>query len=184
MVLLETPICEFGLPAKDFSLMGVDGNRYTLQNCMGETGILVMFLCNHCPYVKSIIDRIIRDTDELKELGVNSVAIMSNDTEEYPEDSFENMRRLSQYHKFNFPYLLDDTQQVGKAYGAICTPDFFGYNTGYALQYRGRLDASTTSAAEEGAKRELFDAMTQIAQTGHGPVKQIASMGCSIKWKA
>ena len=142
MVSLETPVCEFGLPAVDFSLPGVDGNNWTLKQCMGEKGLLVMFICNHCPYVKAIRDRIVRDTKELQALGINSVAIMSNDPGQYEEDSFENMNKVAQEFDFNFPYLMDQTQQVAKAYGAVCTPDFFGYNSELKLQYRGRLDAS------------------------------------------
>lgn len=183
MVALETPICDFGKKAIDFELPGVDGRTWTLQQCMGKNGLLVMFICNHCPYVKAVQDRIVRDARELKSLGVETVAIMPNDTVEYPADSFDNMKKLSDQLDFSFPYLLDETQQVAKAYGAICTPDFFGYNADYELQYRGRLDASRKETAPEGAKRELFEAMKLIAGTGHGPKEQINSIGCSIKWK-
>lgn len=183
MVSLETPVCEFDLPIVDFSLPGVDGEIWTPEKARGEKGLLVMFICNHCPYVKSIRDRIVRDTKELMSYGVNSVAIMSNDPAEYEEDSFENMQKISAQYGFPFPYLLDETQQVAKAYGAVCTPDFFGYNKSLALQYRGRLDASRKEAASQDVKRDLFDAMKQVAQTGHGPKQQIPSMGCSIKWK-
>jgi len=182
MVRLETPVCEFGTPAVDFSLPGVDGKRWTLAQCAGERGLLVMFICNHCPYVKAVIDRIVRDTRELLPLGINSVAIMSNDTADYPEDSFENMQKLARELDFTFPYLLDETQDIAKAYGAVCTPDFFGYNADLKLQYRGRLDASRKEAAPD-ARRDLFAAMQQIALTGQGPRDQIPSMGCSIKWK-
>ncbi|HXK56509.1 MAG TPA: thioredoxin family protein, partial [Gammaproteobacteria bacterium] len=139
MVSLETPVCEFGLPAEDFSLPGVDGAVWTLERCRGDKGLLVMFICNHCPYVKAVLDRIVRDTAELKTLGINSVAIMSNDPSDYPEDSFENMVRIADTAGFSFPYLYDESQTVAKRYGAICTPDFFGYNAELKLQYRGRL---------------------------------------------
>jgi len=183
MVSLETPVCEFGTPAVNFELPGVDGNNYTLADLKGEKGLLVMFICNHCPYVKAVIDRIVRDTKELKALGMNSVAIMSNDPSLYEEDSFENMQKIATDMAFPFPYLLDETQQVAKAYGAVCTPDFFGYNADLQLQYRGRLDASRKESAAADVKRDLFAAMKQVAQTGHGPKEQIPSMGCSIKWK-
>ena len=183
MVALETPICDFGKKAFDFELPGVDGRTWSLQQCRGENGLLVMFICNHCPYVKAVIDRIVRDTLELKTLGIASVAIMSNDTAEYSEDSFGNMKRLAEQLDFSFPYLLDEMQQVAKAYGAICTPDFFGYNADLELQYRGRLDASRKETAPEGTKRELFEAMKLIASTAHGPKEQFNSIGCSIKWK-
>jgi len=182
MVSLETPLCEFGKPAIDFDLPGVDGKRWSLADCKGENGLLVMFICNHCPYVIAIRERIVRDARELQAHGVNFVAIMSNDPSDYPEDSFENMRKVAADFDFPFPYLLDESQAVAKAYGAICTPDFFGYNGDLELQYRGRLDASRKERAPEGARRELFEAMTQIAQSGEGPREQIPSMGCSIKW--
>ena len=184
MVSLETPVCEFDLPVIDFSLPGIDGKVWTPDTARGDKGLLVMFICNHCPYVKSIRERIVRDTNELKEYGVNTVAIMSNDPTEYEEDSFENMKKISQQYGFSFPYLMDESQEVAKAYGAVCTPDFFGYNAAMKLQYRGRLDASRKDTAAEDVKRDLFDAMKQVAQTGHGPKQQIPSMGCSIKWKA
>ena len=182
MVSLETPVCEFGLPAVDFSLPGVDGKTWTLQDCRGETGLLVFFICNHCPYVQAIRDRLVRDALELRDLGVNSVAIMSNDPSQYEEDSFENMRSISREFDFPFPYLLDETQEVAKAYGAVCTPDFFGYNADLELQYRGRLDESRKEAAADDVRRDLFEAMKQVAETGRGPAEQIPSMGCSIKW--
>lgn len=183
MVSLETPVCDFDLPAIDFSLPGIDGNNWTLQQCKGEKGLLVMFICNHCPYVKAIRDRIVRDTNELKALGVNTVAIMSNDASQYEEDSFENMQKIAAEFGFNFPYLVDESQQVAKAYGAVCTPDFFGYNADLKLQYRGRLDESRKESAAENVRRDLFEAMQQVAKTGRGPEDQIPSMGCSIKWK-
>lgn len=182
MVSLETPVCEFGLPAVDFSLPGVDGKTWTLQDCRGEKGLLVFFICNHCPYVQAIRDRLVRDALELRDLGVNSVAIMSNDPSQYEEDSFENMRSISREFDFPFPYLLDETQEVAKAYGAVCTPDFFGYNADLELQYRGRLDESRKEAAADDVRRDLFEAMKQVAETGRGPAEQIPSMGCSIKW--
>ncbi len=184
MVSLETPVCDFGKPAVDFALPGVDGKIWTLEQCRGERGLLVMFICNHCPYVKAIRERLVRDTRELLDYGIRSVAIMSNDPAEYPEDSFENMKKIAEEYDFPFPYLLDETQEVAKAYGAVCTPDFFGYNSRLELQYRGRLDASRKEAAAPDARRELFEAMKQIAETGEGPREQIPSMGCSIKWRS
>ena len=181
MVRTETPICEFNLPAIDFKLKGVDEQYYDLNSLRGSNGLLIMFICNHCPYVKSIISRIIRDTEELKQFGVNSVGIMSNDPNEYEEDSFDNMKKFSLDHNFPFPYLIDETQEIARAYGAVCTPDFFGYNDKLGLQYRGRLDESRKESVD-GAKRELFEAMKQISITGKGPDNQIPSMGCSIKW--
>ena len=183
MVSLETPVCEFGKPALDFSLPGVDGRTWTLQECRGEKGLLVMFICNHCPYVKAVLERMVRDTAELKALGVNSVAIMSNDPAEYEEDSFENMRKVAESNSFSFPYLYDETQDVARAYGAVCTPDFFGYNGDLELQYRGRLDESRKQAAPPDVRRDLFEAMKQVVETGAGPQQQIPSMGCSIKWR-
>jgi len=183
MVSLQTPVCEFGKPAVDFALPGVDGKIWTLEECKGEKGLLVMFICNHCPYVKAIRERLVRDTRELRDLGIHSVAIMSNDPSLYEEDSFENMKKVAGEYDFPFPYLFDETQEVAKAYGAVCTPDFFGYNADLELQYRGRLDASRKEAAPPDARRELFEAMKQVAETGKGPEEQIPSMGCSIKWK-
>jgi len=183
MVSLETPVCEFGKPVVDFSLPGVDGKIWTAEAARGEKGLLVMFICNHCPYVKSIRERIVRDARELMNHGVNSVAIMSNDPAEYEDDSFANMQKVARDFDFPFPYLLDETQQVAKAYGAVCTPDFFGYNDKMQLQYRGRLDESRKETAAADVKRDLFDAMKQVALTGSGPEQQIPSMGCSIKWK-
>lgn len=183
MVSLQTPVCEFGLPARDFDLPGVDGKRWTLAECRGENGLLVMFICNHCPYVQAVRERIVRDTAELKRLGINAVAIMSNDSTLYEEDSFENMVRVARQYRFPFPYLLDESQAVARQYGAVCTPDFFGYNADLGLQYRGRLDASGKAVAPEDARRELFEAMRQVATTGKGPEDQIPSIGCSIKWR-
>jgi peroxiredoxin len=182
MVRTETPVCDFGRLAPDIRLPGVDGKIWTLNEARGNNGLLVMFICNHCPYVKSVRDRIIRDARELKDHGINSVAIMSNDPADYPEDSFDSMKQVAEELQFPFPYLYDETQQVAKAYGAVCTPDFFGYNKNLQLQYRGRLDESRKEAVPN-ARRDLFEAMKQVAQTGQGPKDQIASMGCSIKWK-
>ncbi|MGE5154670.1 MAG: thioredoxin family protein [Bdellovibrio bacteriovorus] len=184
MASLETPVCDFGAPAPDFSLPGVDGRIWTRDACRGAKGLLVMFICNHCPYVKAVRERIVRDARDLQALGIGCVGIMSNDTADYPEDSFENMQRIAVEHAFPFPYLLDESQEVARAYGAVCTPDFFGYNADLALQYRGRLDASRKETAPEGVRRDLFEAMRLVAQTGRGPEEQIPSMGCSIKWKA
>lgn len=183
MVSLETPVCEFGKDIADFALPGIDGGIWTPERCRGEKGLLVMFICNHCPYVKAIRERLVRDTRELRMLGINSVAIMSNDPSEYEEDSFENMKAVADAFAFPFPYLLDETQAVARAFGAVSTPDFFGYNKDLELQYRGRLDASGKEAAAEDVRRDLFEAMKQVAETGHGPEQQIPSMGCSIKWK-
>ncbi len=183
MVSLETPVCNFGTPAVDFSLPGVDGQIWTLEKCRGEKGLLVMFICNHCPYVKAVRERIVRDTRALLDYGIKSVAIMSNDPTLYTEDSFENMQRVAEEYDFPFPYLWDESQQVAKAYGAVCTPDFFGYNAELTLQYRGRLDASRRETAPADARRDLYEAMVQVATTGQGPTEQIPSMGCSIKWK-
>jgi len=182
MVSLETPVCEFGQSAIDFSLPSVDGRQLTLNDCRGEKGLLVMFICNHCPYVKAIMQRIVRDTRALLDDGVKCVAIMANDPADYPEDSFDNMKVVAEKFDFPFPYVLDETQQVAKAYGAVCTPDFFGYNANLELQYRGRFDASRKEAADESVRRDLYEAMKQVAQTGQGPKDQIPSMGCSIKW--
>jgi peroxiredoxin len=183
MVSTETPVCDFGTPAIDFSLPGVDGKAWSLQDCRGENGLLVMFICNHCPYVKAIRERIVRDARELLQYGINSVAIMSNDPSQYEEDSLENMQRIAAEFDFPFPYLMDETQEVAKAYGAVCTPDFFGYNAELKLQYRGRLDASRKETAPDDVRRDLFEAMVQVGKTGQGPAEQIPSMGCSIKWK-
>lgn len=182
MVLTETPIGELGTPAIDFALRGIDGKIWTLQECRGENATLIMFICNHCPYVKAIQERLVRDTRELLDYGVKSAAIMPNDPEDYPEDSFENMQKVAERYGYPFPYLIDETQEVARAYGAVCTPDFFGYNADLQLQYRGRLDASRRETAPSTARRELLEAMVQIARTGKGPKDQIPSMGCSIKW--
>ncbi len=177
------PVCDFDWPAPDFSLPGTDGRIYTLDDVKGEKGTLVMFICNHCPYVLAVLDRIIRDARDLQDLGIGVVAINSNDPVAYPQDSFENMKKMAEEKGFPFPYLFDETQEVARAYGAACTPDFFGFNKDLGLQYRGRLDASRREAGPPDLRRDLFEAMKQVAETGRGPEEQIPSMGCSIKWK-
>jgi peroxiredoxin len=177
------PVCDFGWKAPDFKLPGIDGKLWSLQELRGPKGTLVMFICNHCPYVRSVIDRIVRDTTELAALGIASVAISANDVAAYPEDSFDNMKLFAAQHGMPFPYLYDEAQTVARDYDAICTPDFFGFNADLELQYRGRLDASGKQAVP-GARRELFEAMSLVAATGQGPREQTASIGCSIKWKA
>ena len=172
-----------GTPAPDFALRGVDGRVYTRDACGGESGLLVIFMCNHCPYVKAALDRMVRDARELERLGIGTVAISANDPTAYPEDSFEAMQGFARDKALPFPYLFDETQQVARAYGAVCTPDFFGFNNQLELQYRGRLDAFKLEPAPADAARELFDAMKMIAVLGHGPVVQQPSIGCSIKWR-
>ncbi len=183
MVSLQTPICDFGWKAVDFDLPGVDGQRYRIAEVLGQKGLLVMFICNHCPYVKAVRERIVRDCLELKAHGIGSIAIMSNDPADYPEDSFDNMRAVARQFRYPFPYVWDESQEVAKAYGAVCTPDFFGFNADLALQYRGRLDASRKETAPPDVRRDLFEAMVQVARTGQGPLEQIPSIGCSIKWR-
>lgn len=183
MAATETPVCDFGAPAPDFSLPDTAGRIWTLEDCRGQHGTLVMFICNHCPYVKAVLDRLLRDTAELAESGVASVAIMSNDFSRYPQDGPEPMARLAEEKKFPFPYLLDESQAVARAYGAVCTPDFFGYDAGLGLQYRGRIDAGGIQSPPADAPRELFDAMVMVARTGRGPATQVPSIGCSIKWR-
>lgn len=184
MVALNPPICDFGRAAPNFDLPGTDGLHHTLASCRGAKGLLVIFMCNHCPFVKAVIDRIVRDTRELAKHGIGSVAIMSNDVTVYPEDDPKIMRQWAQEMNFPFPYLYDETQSVAHAFGAVCTPDYFGYNADLNLQYRGRLDASGRNPAALDAPRELFAAMLAIAQSGNGPALQTPSIGCSIKWKA
>ena len=177
-----TPICQFGAKAISFSLKGIDDKTYNLEEIKGENGTLLMFICNHCPYVKGVIDRLVADVIDLQKKGIGCVAIMSNDTEKYPEDSFENMKQFSKKNNFTFPYLYDLTQEIAKAYGAVCTPDFFGYNKNLELQYRGRLDNAGISG-EALKDKELLNAFHQIVKSGKGPKEQKSSMGCSIKWK-
>lgn len=183
MALKHTPLCEFGLAAPDFSLPGTDGRTWTRDECAGPRGLLVMFISNHCPYVQAIRPKLVRDCQELSEHGIGAVAIMPNDVVNYPADDMGNMQRIAEAFDFPFPYVLDESQDVARAYGAVCTPDFFGYNANLELQYRGRLDAAgaTPDAWEE--PRELFEAMKQVSESGRGPREQVASMGCSIKWK-
>ena len=183
MALAQTSICDFGWKARDFSLNGVDGNTYSLKDVRGAKGTLVIFICNHCPYVRAIIDRLVAEARALQAMDVGVIAIMPNDTTISPGDSFDNMKAFAAAHKFSFPYVMDETQAVAKAYGAVCTPDFFGFNRDDELQYRGRLDESKTTLVPN-ARPELHAAMTLVAQTGRGPKDQIASMGCSIKWRA
>jgi peroxiredoxin len=178
------PVCDFGWKAPDFSLIGVDGTTHTLGELKGPKGTLVAFICNHCPYVIAVIDRIVRDARDLEALGVSTVAICSNDATTHPDDSFDNMKTFAEQHGFTFPYLHDESQDVAHAYDAMCTPDFFGFNADLELQYRGRLDASGRDPAGPDVRRELFEAMKMIAETGQGPRDQTASIGCSIKWKA
>jgi peroxiredoxin len=175
-------ICEFGWKARDFKLKGVDGKSYTLADVRGPKGTVVVFICNHCPYVKACIDRIVQEAKALRDIGVGMIAINPNDPNYESRDSFDNMQAFAREHRFAFPYVIDDTQAVARAYDAQCTPDFFGFNARDELQYRGRLDASRMDVVP-GARRDLFEAMRQVADSGRGPSEQIASMGCSIKWK-
>ncbi|MBF9030290.1 redoxin domain-containing protein [Rhodobacterales bacterium HKCCE3408] len=178
------PVCDFGWPAPGFTLPATDGRILSLQDIAGPKGTLVMFICNHCPYVLAVIDRIVRDARDLQKIGIGVAAISSNDVTAYPADSFEKMGELAKKHGFPFPYLYDESQDVARAYGAACTPDFFGFDAGLGLQYRGRLDASRNKAGPADLRRDLYEAMVQVAETGQGPRDQIPSMGCSIKWKA
>ena len=185
MVALETPVCDFGWKAPEFNLIGIDNKFYSFQDIRGPKGTLVMFICNHCPYVRSVIHRIVEDVTLLKEKGIGVIAIMSNDVNDPKygaEDSFDNMKLFSDKNNFVFPYLYDETQSVGRKYNAVCTPDFFGFNANDELQYRGRLEESKMEIIP-GAKKELLEAMMQVSETGSGPQDQIPSIGCSIKWK-
>ena len=179
---VETPICDFGWKGVDFSLPGIDGKNYTLGDVAGPKGLLVMFLCNHCPYVKRIAPRLGAEVRAIGALGIGAIGIMANDVSRYPEDSLENMEVFARSHDFSFPYVIDESQETARAYGAACTPDFFGFNGSLELQYRGRLDDVGAREAPV-TQRELFEAMKTIAETGQGPADQIASMGCSIKWR-
>ncbi len=183
MVVTHTPICDFGWKAPDFTLENVDGRRLSLADVAGERGTLMMFICNHCPYVKATLDLMIEDARNLAEIGVGTVAIMPNDTLTRPDDSLDNMRQLAADKGLPFPYLIDETQDVARAYGAVCTPDFFGFDKDLGLQYRGRITEVSEANPVPGAKRDLRAAMMQIAETGEGPRDQVPSMGCSIKWK-
>ncbi len=182
MVLTKTPICNFGEKAHDFDLRGVDGKNYSLKDCMGKNGMLIKFICNHCPYVKAIIKDLVKEINDLMNFGINSVAIMSNDTKNYPEDSFENMKLFAERNNFNFPYLIDETQEIAKKYGAVCTPDFFGYNHELKLQYRGRFRELRELKPVIKGESDLKLAMKLISKSQNGPKIQIPSMGCNIKW--
>lgn len=177
------PVCDFGWPAVDAKLPGVDGVTHSIFDQAGQNGLVVAFICNHCPYVKSVIKRIVRDANDLAKQGVGFVAINSNDASAYPEDSFDKMKLFAAANDFTFPYLYDEDQSVARAYGAACTPDFFGFNSELTLQYRGRLDASRKEEGAADLRRDLYEAMRQVARTGNGPADQIASIGCSIKWR-
>ena len=176
-------LCDFGWKAPEFSLPGVDGKTHSLAELRGENATLVAFICNHCPYVKAITDRLVRDATDLVPLGVTTIAICSNDAAAYPDDSFEKMKLFSAQNGFPFPYLHDESQQIARAYSAVCTPDFFGFNANLELQYRGRLDASRAQPGPADLRRDLFEAMRQIGERGKGPREQHPSMGCSIKWR-
>ncbi len=182
MVLTKTPICNFGEKAKDFNLKSTENKKISLNDVVGKNGTLVMFICNHCPYVKAIIKNLVDDVKFLETLGVKSVGIMSNDVKNYPDDSFENMISFSRLNNFSFPYLIDETQNVAKSYGAVCTPDFFGYNQNLELQYRGRIRELKNLKPISKGDSDLKLAMKLVAKTGKGPENQIASMGCNIKW--
>ena len=176
------PLCDFGWKAPAFKLPGIDGKVHALENLRGPKGTLIAFICNHCPYVKTIVGRLVRDAAELQGLGIATVAICANDALSHPEDSLDNMKIFARQGGFAFPYLYDESQAVARAYDAVCTPDFFGFNGNLELQYRGRLDASKTTLVPD-ARRDLFEAMKLVSETGEGPREQIASMGCSIKWR-
>lgn len=173
---------EIGWKAHDFALKGVDGKTYGLADVRGPKGTLVAFICNHCPYVKAVVGRLVDEAKALHALGIGTIAMMPNDTEAYPADSFDNMQAFARQHGFTFPYAIDATQEVARTYGAVCTPDFFGFNAEDELQYRGRLDASRTALVPN-ARRDLYEAMKLIAETGRGPAEQPLSAGCSIKWR-
>tara|TARA_B100000029_G_scaffold190083_1_gene187957 strand:- start:858 stop:1412 length:555 start_codon:yes stop_codon:yes gene_type:complete len=182
MALTKTPICNFGENAKDFSLKSTENKQISLKDVRGKNGTLIMFICNHCPYVKAIIKDLVSDIKYLEDLGINSVGIMSNDVKNYPDDSFENMISFSKLNEFSFPYLIDETQNVAKEYGAVCTPDFFGYNKNLELQYRGRIRELKDLKPVRKGDSDLKIAMKLVAETGKGPKDQIPSMGCNIKW--
>ena len=183
MTLTKTPICDFGKKAENFQLNSTDNKIISLDDIKGENGTLIMFICNHCPYVKAVIEDIVDDSNKLAAFGIKSVAICSNDVKNYPEDSFENMIEFSKENKFKFPYLIDETQEIAKNYGAVCTPDFFGYNKNLELQYRGRIRELKDLEPVTTEDSDLYKAMKQISETGKGPKNQIPSMGCNIKWK-
>ena len=180
---VKTPELEIGIKAEDFNLLSVDDRKHTLQSLKGDKGTVIVFICNHCPYVIAIAERLSFEARELKKIGVSTIAIMSNDVENYPEDSFENMKKFSEKYNFEFSYLYDSTQEVAKKFNAVCTPDFFGFNNKLELHYRGRIDSETMNNNDKEIKRELFYAMEMIVLTNKGPSKQMNSFGCSIKWK-
>ena len=182
MALTKTPICDFGKKADNFELKSIDNKIISLNDAKGENGTLIMFICNHCPYVLAVIKNVVEDCKELENDGIKSIAIMSNDPKRYEEDSFENMIKFSKNHNFNFPYVIDETQEVAKTYGAVCTPDFFGYNKDLELQYRGRIRELKNLKPIESGDSELKKALNMIAKTNNGPKEQFPSMGCSIKW--
>lgn len=182
MVLLYTPELELGKKMPNFELLGVDNQIWNKDKCMGDNGLVVMFICNHCPYVKSIQGKLVEDAFVMKSFGVNTVAIMSNDVNDYPEDSFENMQKMAEQHQYPFPYLLDEKQYVAKEYGAVCTPDIFGLNNNGILHYRGRLDSAGLEESAKKLPRDLVNAMQQLCNEGKITSQQLPSMGCSIKW--
>ena len=183
MTLTKTPICDFGKKAENFKLKSISDEIISLNDFKGKNGTLIMFICNHCPYVKAVIKDIVEDGKKLEARGVKFLAICSNDAKNYPEDSFENMIEFSKKNNFNFPYLFDETQEIAKKYGAVCTPDFFGFNKKLELQYRGRIRELKDLNPVSGGDSDLYKAMKQISETGLGPKDQIPSMGCNIKWK-
>ena len=182
MALTKTPICDFGKKAKPFKLLSTDNTQISLEDIKGEKGTLIMFICNHCPYVKAVIKDIVEDCKLLEKIGIKSVAISSNDVTKYPEDSLENMVVFSKKNNFNFPYLYDETQNVAKTYNAVCTPDFFGFNSKLELQYRGRIRELKELKPVRDGESDLLKAMKEISESGNGPKDQIPSMGCNIKW--
>ena len=182
MSLTKTPICDFGKKADHFELKSTENKIISLNDVKGEKGTLIMFICNHCPYVKAVIEEVVSDSKELEKDGIKSVAVMSNDTVNYPDDSFEKMIEFSNDNQFNFPYLIDETQEIAKKYDAVCTPDFFGYNSNLELQYRGRIRELKNLEPVKDGKSDLLKAMKIIAKTGKGPKDQLPSMGCNIKW--
>ena len=183
MAELSTPVCDFGQKAHDFSLKGTDDRIWAMADCAGKKGLLVMFICNHCPYVKALLEKLVVETDVLAMKGIGCVAINPNDYISFPEDSFDNMKKVSKKHGFGFPYLIDDNQEVAKMFGSVCTPDFFGYNAKLELQYRGRFDDRGIKTINNPNQSDLFKAMFEISRTGSGPLEQKASIGCSIKWR-
>ena len=182
MTLTKTPICDFGKKAENFELKSTENKIITLNDAKGQNGTLIMFICNHCPYVKAVIEDIVNNCKTLENDGIRSIAIMSNDTKNYPEDSFDNMIKFAKNNKFNFPYLIDETQETAKKYGAVCTPDFFGYNKNLELQYRGRITELKDLKPVRNSGSDLLKAMKMVAKTDKGPEEQTPSMGCSIKW--